>query len=132
MFHLPGGPPLPQIGEVGKLRSVEEVKELVLQGFHTLREEAMRHPLPESTLHERIVLQAVQYIKARFAEPISLQEVADEVAVSRNYFSEMFKRVTGHNFIDYVIDLRLKRARSCSPPHRCACMKWRIARDLMT
>ena len=49
MFHLPGGPPLPQIGEVGKLRSVEEVKELVLQGFHTLREEAMRHPLPEST-----------------------------------------------------------------------------------
>lgn len=111
MFHLPGGPPLPQIGEVGKLRSVEEVKELVLQGFHTLREEAMRHPLPESTLHERIVLQAVQYIKARFAEPISLQEVADEVAVSRNYFSEMFKRVTGHNFIDYVIDLRLKRAK---------------------
>ncbi|MFE0559534.1 response regulator [Paenibacillus sp. NPDC058910] len=111
MFHLPGCPPLPQIGEVGKLRSVEEVKELVLQGLHTLREEAMRHPVPESTLHERIVLQAVQYIKAHFTEPISLQEVADEVAVSRNYFSELFKRVTGHNFIDYVIDLRLKRAK---------------------
>ncbi|WP_456289233.1 response regulator [Paenibacillus sp. AK002] len=111
MLHLPGGPPLPQIGEVGKLRSVEEVKKLVLQGFHALREEAMRHPVPESTLHERIVLQAVQYIKARFTEPISLQEVADEVAVSRNYFSELFKRVTGHNFIDYVIDLRLKRAK---------------------
>ena len=71
MFHLPGGPPLPQIGEVGKLRSVEEVKKLVLQGFHALREEAMRHPVPESTLHERIVLQAVQYINARFTEPIS-------------------------------------------------------------
>ncbi|MGG4103953.1 response regulator [Paenibacillus lautus] len=111
MFHLPGCPPFPQIGEVGKLRSVEEVKQLVLQGFHTLREEAMRHPVPESTLHERIVLQAVQYIKAHFTEPISLQEVADEVAVSRNYFSELFKRITGHNFIDYVIDLRLKRAK---------------------
>lgn len=111
MHHLPGGPALPQTGEVGRLRSVEEARRLILDGFRTLREEAIRHPVPESTLHERIVLQAVQYINARYTEPISLQEVADEVAVSRNYFSEMFKRVTGHNFIDYVIDLRLKRAK---------------------
>ncbi|GAA0830697.1 response regulator [Bifidobacterium pullorum subsp. gallinarum] len=111
MHHLPGGPALPQAGEAGRLRSVEEVKGLVLEAFRMLREETIRHPVPESTLHERIVLQAVQYINARFTEPISLQEVADDVAVSRNYFSEMFKRITGHNFIDYVIDLRLKRAK---------------------
>jgi two-component system response regulator YesN len=32
------------------------------------------------------------------------------VAVSKNYFSELFKRITGQNFIDYVTELRLTHA----------------------
>lgn len=97
--------------ELTRLRSVEEVRSVMLDAFQAVRDEPNRGPFPEATLHERIVLQAISYINAHYTEPISLQEVADEVAVSRNYFSELFKRVTGSNFIDYVIDLRVKRAK---------------------
>ncbi|KHF35425.1 putative response regulatory protein [Paenibacillus sp. P1XP2] len=68
-------------------------------------------PPPDKSLHQRIVQQAVEYISEHFTESISLQQVADKVCVSRNYFSEMFKRVTGHNFIDYLITLRVNRAK---------------------
>ncbi|MFC0333315.1 response regulator [Paenibacillus sepulcri] len=67
--------------------------------------------IPDTTLHGRIVMQAVQFMTEHFTEAISLQQVADEVNVSRNYFSEMFKKVTGKNFIDYLIALRVNRAK---------------------
>ncbi|MFC5649512.1 response regulator [Paenibacillus solisilvae] len=67
--------------------------------------------IPDITLHQRIVMQAVQFMTEHFIEPISLQQVADEVNVSRNYFSEIFKKVTGTNFIDYLITLRVNRAK---------------------
>lgn len=67
--------------------------------------------IPDITLHERIVTQAVQFMAEHFTEVISLQQVADVVNVSRNYFSEIFKRVTGTNFIDYLIALRVNRAK---------------------
>ncbi|WP_211748940.1 response regulator [Paenibacillus sp. Marseille-Q4541] len=65
---------------------------------------------PEETLHERIVTQATSYIKLHYHKGISLQEVASHVSVSRNYFCEMFKRVTGQNFTHYLIELRINRA----------------------
>lgn len=61
--------------------------------------------------HARIVRQAIQYINARYTEMITLQEVANHVSISKNYFSELFKKVTGLNFIEYLIHLRMQRAK---------------------
>ncbi|MFD0710547.1 response regulator [Paenibacillus sp. GCM10027626] len=66
---------------------------------------------PDTTLHQRLIQQATAYIDAHFTSPITLQQAADKANVSRNYFSEMFKRVTGQNFIDYIIALRVNRAK---------------------
>ncbi|MFC5469535.1 helix-turn-helix domain-containing protein [Cohnella suwonensis] len=54
---------------------------------------------------------ALGYIHEHYRSELSLQEVADSVHMSRNYFSELFKRRTGLNFIDYVIRLRIHYAR---------------------
>ncbi|MCR2807166.1 response regulator transcription factor [Paenibacillus soyae] len=54
---------------------------------------------------------SLDYIRTHYLEPMTLQQVADYVHVSKNYFSILFKKVTGENFIDYVIKLRVQRAK---------------------
>lgn len=54
---------------------------------------------------------ALDYIRAHYLESLTLQQVADYVHVSKNYFSILFKKMTGQNFIDYVITLRFQKAK---------------------
>ena len=56
---------------------------------------------------------ALDYIRDHLGDKdLSLQTVADQVGISRNYFSRIFKEVMGVNFIDYVTRLRVEKARS--------------------
>ncbi|EXX85211.1 AraC family transcriptional regulator [Paenibacillus darwinianus] len=98
------------IRQISKLNYAGDVAEFVRSIFTGwwIKDDA---PQPDRTLHQRIVGQAVGYIEEHYTEPLSLLQVADAVNVSRNYFSEMFKWVTGQNFIDYLIALRMKRAK---------------------
>jgi two-component system response regulator YesN len=54
---------------------------------------------------------ALSYIQDNYRQEISLQEVADYAHMSKNYFSEQFKKRTGFNFIDFVIRLRIHYAK---------------------
>jgi two-component system response regulator YesN len=72
-----------------------------------IRENTQDH---EWGFHKRLVNKALDYMDEHYTEIITLQDVADHIAISKNYFSEIFKKVTGHNFIDHLIYLRLYRA----------------------
>ncbi len=54
---------------------------------------------------------ARQIIDEGFREELSLGEVSRRVNVSAGYFSMMFKRATGLNFVDYVSRLRVEKAK---------------------
>ena len=111
IFYGKGGlTGMPQIGDLAGLPYVDDVISRVEEGLEHLRS-GHDAASPESTLHQRTVHRAIQYIHEHYMESITLQEVADHVSVSRNYFSELFKRETGRNFIDFVIDLRINRAK---------------------
>ncbi|MDQ8737913.1 response regulator [Paenibacillus sp. LHD-38] len=99
-----------KIRELSRLGCVKDVMTYVKDCYLTIgsADDSLR---PDKTRHQRIVIEAAAFIEKHFREPISLQQVADAVNVSKNYFSEMFKRVTGDNFIDYLISLRVKRAK---------------------
>ncbi|CAM4400631.1 response regulator [Paenibacillus alkaliterrae] len=99
-----------QIRELSRLCYVTDVIHHVKECYRRLGG-GDGSPKPDKTLHQRIVMEAVAFIENHYRDSISLQQVADAVNVSRNYFSEMFKRVTGENFIDYLIALRVKRAK---------------------
>ncbi|UUZ95489.1 response regulator [Paenibacillus sp. P25] len=101
--------PIEQIEALRYIETVEEVKGWIRAAFEALwkPEEETEE---ESGFHRRIVGRAIDYLKHHYTQNISLQEVADHVAMSKNYFSELFKKDTGQNFIDYLIRLRLKRA----------------------
>lgn len=59
----------------------------------------------------QMITKALVYMSARYTENLTLQEVADIVHLSRNYFSLLFKKQTGLNFIDYLINLRIREAK---------------------
>lgn len=54
---------------------------------------------------------AKQYIQTHYNEQISLEEVSDQVGLSLNYFSALFKKKTGEGFAKYVIRIRIEKAK---------------------
>jgi AraC-like DNA-binding protein/ligand-binding sensor protein len=58
------------------------------------------------------VSRAREIIDAGFRRELSLGAVARQVNMSAGYFSQLFKRVTGLNFVDYVARLRVEKAKN--------------------
>jgi len=54
---------------------------------------------------------AKQYVEKHYSDQIKLEDVANEVYLSPAYFSNIFKKETGQNFIDFITDYRIKAAK---------------------
>lgn len=60
---------------------------------------------------DKVIIEEVKdYIKAHYAEDLSIKELADVACVSQNYFSAMFKKETGENYKAYLTSIRMKEA----------------------
>lgn len=59
----------------------------------------------------KIVQATKEYLEAHYAEEISLEDVAEQVNISPQYFSKLIKKNTGFNFIDWLSMLRVKKAK---------------------
>jgi two-component system response regulator YesN len=57
------------------------------------------------------VVQACQYVSLNLDKRISLEEVAEHLFLNPSYFSRMFKKETGENFIEYVTRMKMERAK---------------------
>lgn len=57
------------------------------------------------------VLEAIAYMKEHFTEKITLEDVAATIGFNANYFSELFKRETGENFSNYLLGIRMEKAK---------------------
>ncbi|WP_141432709.1 response regulator [Bacillus sp. 03113] len=67
--------------------------------------------LAENDYDEELITKALDFIAAHYTENLTLQCVADIVHLSKSYFSLFFKKKTGRNFVDYLIDLRIREAK---------------------
>lgn len=56
------------------------------------------------------VQKAADYIKLNYSEKISIKEIADQLYLSPNYLSELFKKHTGKTISEYLTDYRLEKA----------------------
>lgn len=73
----------------------------MVQESRLQREEESRKPIRA----------AKQYIMNHYVEPITLELVAEKVGFSSSYFSSLFKKETGVGFTDYLIQLRMEKAK---------------------
>ena len=58
-----------------------------------------------------IIEQAKIHIRENFAKDISLDDVSRTVNISPYYFSKIFKEETGVNFIEYLTNIRIDKAK---------------------
>ena len=56
------------------------------------------------------VQKAGDYIKLNYSEKISIKEIADQLYLSPNYLSELFKKHTGKTISEYLTEYRLEKA----------------------
>lgn len=52
-----------------------------------------------------------QHIQQNFMKSISLEEVSNLVGFNPTYFSSLFKKVSGSNFVDYLSEIRMNNAK---------------------
>lgn len=55
---------------------------------------------------------AKKYIHDNFNKHISLENVSDHIGFNAAYFSTLFKKETGKNFLEYVTELRIQKAKN--------------------
>ncbi|SFL25553.1 two-component system, response regulator YesN [Paenibacillus sp. 1_12] len=60
---------------------------------------------------ENAVFKAERYMEEHYSESLPLQQVASHVHLNASYFSHLFKKETGRSFIDYLIELRMEKAK---------------------
>ena len=98
-----------QIGYLYMIRSyTDQLAALLLRAvpYHELtEEEADKHNKNMHMLHT-----VDRYLSKHYREKISLQQVADQCAMSKCYFSRCFHALTGQCFVHYLNDYRTKKA----------------------
>lgn len=85
--------------------------EAAIRGLAAEMEQPNQLRLADKGHGAQLITKAMEYIKLHYREELTLQDVADSIHVSKSYLSNLFKKQSGHNFIDYLIDLRLHEAK---------------------
>ncbi len=65
----------------------------------------------ENSKETAVIKIAKDYIINNYNNNITLKDVADEVYLSQNYFSELFKKEIGEGFYDFLTNYRVKKAK---------------------
>lgn len=63
-----------------------------------------------SSVGRQAVSKAKEFIETNYVSDIGLKEVAEKVYLNPSYFSQIFKEITGENFINYLTKIRIEKA----------------------
>jgi AraC family transcriptional regulator len=104
------------VGEIATERSVRsatEWQDIVDElADHLVQSYSSRYDPPaRGMLSVAAMTRMNAYIITRISEPLCVHELADVLNVSRSHFPRLFRRTTGISPLQYIIRLRLMRAR---------------------
>ncbi len=95
----------------GQLFAIEDINALQDTLERSFRSLAALHNRQESLQPNQLVAKAVQIVKSRFQEDLTLDSVAEELNVSLFYLSKLFRKHTGSNFTEYLTQVRINQAK---------------------
>ncbi|MBB6689784.1 response regulator [Cohnella xylanilytica] len=59
---------------------------------------------------ERLVREVQRLVEAHYDQALSIQQIAESRFVNADYLSRLFKKTTGHTFVDYLTDYRIHKS----------------------
>lgn len=93
-----------------KLNDIEDCKSF----YKSALEEALHLRNQRSQKSYAVIIErAKSYIKSEYANSdLTLDKVASKVNISPNYFSTLFNQETGKNFIEFLTEIRMDKAKT--------------------
>lgn len=79
---------------------------------HYLREELDKYINNKKVQDSKPIRQAKQYINENYNSDINLEGVSSMIGFNPAYFSSLFKKETGENFMEYVMKVRIQNAKN--------------------
>jgi len=95
-------------GEFRDLASLEEVRARMREKIGLLVDKVVE---ARQRRNGNLIQRAVKFIEEHTHRDLALEEVARQVNLSPCYFSRLFKKLQGENFVDYLTRLRLQMAK---------------------
>jgi two-component system response regulator YesN len=94
--------------EILEMNSLEEIKSWFV---HNITQAARNVISKKHEYSNSVIGKAKDYINKNYRRDISLEDISREVDMSTYYFSKLFKEVVGSNFIEYVTNIRIEKAK---------------------
>lgn len=95
------------IAHVAHVRSKQRLIALVREAI----EKTISLVPRRNAYHDRVVSEAVEYIKNHYNEDITRDELASRLGRSSAHFSRLFSRTTGYSYKDFLLQCRLEKAK---------------------
>lgn len=89
---------------LGNFIYISQVLQLILSEIY------FREKIEESTMQDRHVTMVVRFMYQNLERNLSLQQIADEVKLSKSYLNTVFKSQTGRAPVEFFIHLKMKEA----------------------
>lgn len=65
----------------------------------------------ESIRNRERIQQAVDYVQENYGKSLNMAVVSNHISMNYSVFSHLFKECTGRNFVDYLRDIRIEKAK---------------------
>lgn len=83
----------------------------ILRGLEEKRTNILPYLTKSEKRQQQIVNFTIYFLENNYKEEITLEKLAQDQFISPTYLSKIFKEATGASPINYLIDIRLKRAK---------------------
>ncbi|TYP70312.1 AraC family transcriptional regulator [Paenibacillus methanolicus] len=97
-------------GGVAHLRAAGYLQ-LLLAELGAADGEGGRAPDRQGGDGEALISQVIRYLSTQYAEPVSIEMMADTLGYNRAYLSRLFKQRTGMTPVTFLLKLRIDKAR---------------------
>jgi two-component system response regulator YesN len=102
-----GSNKLEYVSKVQEIKTIGKLEEFLYKGIDALEE---NRAIFIGGIN-KVIEKAIAYIERNYYKEITLDDLSTHAGLSKSYLSSSFKKVTGENFIDYLIHLRIERAK---------------------
>ena len=89
-------------------RTKEELEQFCVEFCYHLLEECIRQ---RKSGVGRVAKQIQDYLKEHYAEETNLEKIAEKIGLTSAYISTIFKKETGMTITNYLIQIRLEKAK---------------------
>lgn len=96
---------------LNELRRYKTAAELLGYMEGATSEVAGRIRIQREQQQKGVVGQVQQYVEEHYAENLSLEMMVERFYINPSYLSQLFKKKTGKNFIDYLTEIRIENAK---------------------